>query len=109
MMAITLTEIAADRARKFIARRAGATLGLRLAVRASGCSGLAYALEFAEKAEPDDVEFEDQGVRILVDPKSLIYLDGTRLDYRRVGMKEGFRFDNPNAKEKCGCGDSFNV
>jgi len=108
-MAITLTDIAADRARKFIARRAGATLGLRLAVRASGCSGLSYAVEFADKTEPGDVEFENHGVRILVDQKSLIYLDGTRLDYARVGMKEGFKFDNPNAKEKCGCGDSFNV
>ena len=108
-MAITLTDIAAERARKFIARRAGATLGLRLAVRASGCSGLAYAVEFAEQTEPGDVEFEDHGVRILIDQKSLIYLDGTRLDYARVGMKEGFKFDNPNAREKCGCGDSFNV
>jgi iron-sulfur cluster assembly protein len=108
-MAITLTDIAADRARKFIARRSSATLGLRLAVRTSGCSGLSYAVEFADKTEPGDVEFEDHGVRILVDQKSLIYLDGTRLDYRRVGMKEGFKFDNPNAKEKCGCGDSFNV
>lgn len=108
-MPITLTDIAAERARKFIARRSGATLGLRLAVRASGCSGLAYAVEFAERVEPGDVEFEDRGVRILVDQKSLIYLDGTRLDYARVGMKEGFKFDNPNAREKCGCGDSFNV
>ena len=108
-MAITLTDIAAERVKKFIARRAGTTLGLRLAVRASGCSGLAYAVEFAERVEPGDVEFEDRDVRILVDQKSLIYLDGTRLDYARVGMKEGFKFDNPNAREKCGCGDSFNV
>ena len=108
-MAITLTDIAADRARKFIERRAGTTVGLRLAVRTSGCSGLAYAIEFADKVEVGDIEFEDQGIRILVDGKSLVYLDGTRLDYARVGMKEGFKFDNPNAKEKCGCGDSFNV
>ena len=108
-MAITLTDVAADRARKFIARRAGVTLGLRLAVRVSGCSGLSYAVEFADKAEPGDVEFEDRGVRIMVDQKSFIYLDGTRLDYVRKGMKEGFKFDNPNAKDKCGCGDSFNV
>ena len=108
-MPITLTDIAADRAKKFIARRAGSTLGLRLAVRASGCSGLAYAVEFADKVEPGDVEFEDRGVRILVDQKSLIYLDGAQLDFKRVGMKEGFKFDNPNAREKCGCGDSFNV
>ncbi len=108
-MAITLTDVAADRVKKFIARRPGRTLGLRLAVRASGCSGLAYAVEFADKVEPSDVEFEDHGVRILVDQKSLVYLDGTQLDYARVGMKEGFRFDNPNAREKCGCGDSFNV
>jgi iron-sulfur cluster assembly protein len=108
-MAITLTDIAADRVKKFIARRSTETMGLRLAVRISGCSGLAYALEFADKVEADDVEFEDHGVRILVDQKSLMYLDGTRLDYARVGMKEGFKFENPNAKEKCGCGDSFNV
>jgi iron-sulfur cluster assembly protein len=108
-MAITLTDIAADRIKKFILRRAGQTLGLRLAVRTSGCSGLAYAVEFADKIEPGDVEFEDHGVRILVDQKSLVYLDGTRLDYARAGLKEGFKFDNPNARDKCGCGDSFNV
>jgi len=108
-MAITLTDVAADRVRTFIARRPAPTLGLRLSVRTSGCSGLAYAVEYADKVEPGDVMFEDRGVRILVDAKSLVYLDGTRLDYVRVGMKEGFRFDNPNAREKCGCGDSFNV
>ena len=107
-MAITLTDVAAARARRFIARRDPAA-GLRLAVRTSGCSGLAYALEFADRVEPGDVEFESHGIRILVDQKSLVYLDGAEVDYVRVGMKEGFKFNNPNAKEKCGCGDSFNV
>lgn len=108
MATITFTDLAAERALRFIARREN-TIGIRLAVRTSGCSGLAYALEFADRVEPDDVELESHGVRIVVDPKSLVYLDGAEVDYVRKGMKEGFKFNNPNAKESCGCGDSFNV
>ena len=107
-MAITLTESAAERVKKFLANR-GKGCGLRLGVKTSGCSGMAYVLEFADKAEAEDQVFEDKGVKVLVDPKSLIYLDGTELDYGKEGLNEGFRFNNPNVKDSCGCGESFTV
>ncbi|MFA7096217.1 MAG: iron-sulfur cluster assembly protein IscA [Gammaproteobacteria bacterium] len=107
-MAITLTETAADRVKKFLSNR-GKGIGLRLGVRTSGCSGMAYVIEFADQIEPDDTVFEDRGVKVLVDPKSLVYLDGTELDFAREGLNEGFKFNNPNVKQTCGCGESFNV
>ena len=107
-MAITLTESAAQRVQNFIAKR-GKGVGLRLGVRTSGCSGMAYKLEFADASEPDDHIFESHGVKVLVDPKSLPYIDGTELDYTREGLNEGFKFKNPNIKDECGCGESFNV
>jgi iron-sulfur cluster assembly protein len=107
-MAVTLSERAANHVAKYMAKR-GKGIGLRLGVRTSGCSGMAYKLEFADNANPDDVEFESHGVRVLIDPKSLPYLDGTELDYAREGLNEGFRFNNPNVKDSCGCGESFNV
>ena len=105
---ITLTEKAADHVRSFIEKR-GKGLGLRVGVRTTGCSGLAYKLEFADAVNPDDHEFESRGVKVLVDPKSLPYIDGTELDYAREGLNEGFKFRNPNVKDECGCGESFNV
>lgn len=107
-MTITLTEPAADRVRQFLDKR-GKGVGLRLGVKTSGCSGMAYVLEFCDETEPDDVVFEDQGVKIVVSPKSLVYLDGTELDYTKEGLNEGFKFNNPNVKDACGCGESFNV
>ncbi len=107
-MAVTLSENAAKRVRTFIEKR-GKGVGLRLGVRTSGCSGMAYTLEFADEALPDDTTFESHGVTVLVDPKSLVYLDGTELDYVREGLNEGFKFHNPNVKEQCGCGESFKV
>lgn len=107
-MAVTLSERAATHVARYIVKR-GKGIGLRLGVRTSGCSGMAYKLEFADAAQPDDIEFESHGVRVLVDPKSLPYLDGTELDYAREGLNEGFRFNNPNVKDACGCGESFNV
>ena len=107
-MAITLTEAAADRVREFIDKR-GSGLGLRLAVKTTGCSGMAYVMEFADQVEDDDVVFEHQGVKVLINPKSLVYLDGTELDYAKEGLNEGFKFNNPNVKDMCGCGESFNV
>jgi len=103
-----MTAAAADHVRKFLANR-GKGVGLRLGVRTSGCSGMAYVMEFADELEPEDQVFEDQGVKVIVDPKSLIYLDGTEVDYAREGLNEGFRFNNPNVKDSCGCGESFNV
>ncbi len=107
-MAVTLTKDAADHIAKFLAKR-GKGVGLRLGVRTSGCSGMAYKLEFADEVGPEDVRFQSHGVTVLVDPKSLPYLDGTELDYGREGMNEGFRFNNPNIRDECGCGESFNV
>ena len=107
-MAITLTEAAADRVREFINKR-GSGVGLRLAVKTTGCSGMAYVMEFADQVEDDDVVFEHQGVKVLINPKSLVYLDGTELDYAKEGLNEGFKFNNPNVKDMCGCGESFNV
>ena len=105
---VTLTEKAAEHVRSFLARR-GKGVGLRVGVRTSGCSGMAYKLEFADAAGADDHLFESHGVKILVDPKSLPYVEGTELDYTREGLNEGFKFRNPNVKDECGCGESFNV
>ncbi len=107
-MAITVTESAAKHVADFLAKR-GKGVGLRLGVRTSGCSGMAYKLEFADKIEADDVTFSDHGVTVLIDPKSLPYIDGMELDFTREGLNEGFRFNNPNVKNECGCGESFNV
>ena len=107
-MAITLSERAADRVQKFLAQR-GKGIGLRLGVRTSGCSGMAYTLEFVDESLPDDHAFESFGVTVLIDPKSLSFLDGTELDFVREGLNEGFKFNNPNVKNSCGCGESFNV
>ncbi len=84
-------------------------MGVRVAVRTTGCSGLAYVIEFVDELQSDDVTFEDQGVTLVVDKKSLLYLDGSVLDYTKEGLNEGFKFNNPNEKETCGCGESFTV
>lgn len=107
-MAVTMTERAARHVAEFISKR-GRGIGLRLGVRTTGCSGMAYKLEYADAVNPDDQQFESHGVRILVDPKSLAYIDGTELDFVREGLNEGFRFNNPKEKNRCGCGESFNV
>jgi iron-sulfur cluster assembly protein len=107
-MAVTLTESAATHVANFLAKR-GKGLGVRLGVRTTGCSGMAYKLEYADAASPEDQQFESHGVRIFVDPKSLAYLDGTELDFVRDGLNQGFRFNNPKEKDRCGCGESFRV
>ena len=107
-MAVTMTERAAKHVANFIARR-GKGVGLRLGVRTTGCSGMAYKLEYADDVKTEDEEFESYGVRIFVDPKSLAYLDGTELDFVREGLNEGFKFNNPREKDRCGCGESFRV
>ncbi|MDF7666532.1 iron-sulfur cluster assembly protein IscA [Orbaceae bacterium ESL0727] len=107
-MAITLTDSAASRIQTFLTKR-GKGVGLRLGVKTSGCSGMAYVLEFADSINDDDNVFEDQNVKIIVDKKSLVYLDGTELDFVKEGLNEGFKFKNPNSHNECGCGESFNV
>lgn len=108
IMAISLTEKAALHVQKYLVRR-GKGVGLRLGVRTTGCSGLAYKLEYVDELAPEDQVFESHGVKVIVDPKSLAYIDGTELDFAREGLNEGFKFNNPNVKDECGCGESFRV
>ncbi len=105
---ITITENAADHIRKFLTKR-GKGEGIRIGVKTSGCSGMAYTLEFVDEIQPDDQVFEQDGVKVFIDPKSMVYLDGTQVDFAKEGLQEGFKFENPNAKESCGCGESFHV
>ena len=107
-MSITMTEAAARHVQKSLSKR-GKGVGLRLAVKTSGCSGLAYAIEFADEALPEDLSFESHGLQLLVNAQSLPFLEGTQLDFVREGLNEGFKFNNPNAKAECGCGESFAV
>jgi iron-sulfur cluster assembly protein len=107
-MPVTLTDRAAEHVQRYIQKR-GKGVGLRLGVRTTGCSGLAYKIEFADEVKPEDNTFESNGVRVFIDPKSLAYLDGTQLDFVKEGLNEGFKFNNPNEKDRCGCGESFNV
>ncbi len=107
-MAITMTDSAAERVQNFLESR-GKGVGLRLGVKTSGCSGMAYVLEFVDAIDDQDQVFESHGVKIIVDPKSLLYIDGTELDYGKEGLNEGFKFNNPNVKDQCGCGESFTI
>ena len=107
-MPITMSETAADRVKRYMQGR-GKGVGVRLGVKTTGCSGLAYVLEFVDEMNDDDVVFEDCDVKVIIDKKSLVYLDGTELDYAKEGLNEGFTFKNPNVKDECGCGESFTV
>jgi iron-sulfur cluster assembly protein len=103
-----MTPAASDRIKSFIENR-GKGLGLRLGIKTTGCSGLAYVLEFVDDLNGDDELFSINDVNIIIDAKSLVYLDGIELDFVKEGLNEGFKFTNPNAKGECGCGESFNV
>ena len=105
---ITITENAAKHINSYLTKR-GNGLGVRLGVKTSGCSGMAYNLEFVDEVNEDDLIFEEHGARVYIDPKSLVYLDGTQVDYTKEGLQEGFKFENPNVKDSCGCGESFHV
>jgi len=107
-MSISLTPAAAERVKTFIASR-GKGLGLRLGVRKTGCSGFAYVVNYADDSRPADLVFEDQGVKVFVDPESLLLIKGTTVDFVKQGLNEAFRFHNPNIKGECGCGESFSV
>ena len=107
-MAISMTEAAARHVQRSLEGR-GKGAGIRLGVKTTGCSGLAYVLEFVDEQAAEDLVFESHGVRVIIDPKSLVYLDGTELDFVREGLNEGFKFNNPNVRGECGCGESFNV
>ncbi len=107
-MAITLTDAAARRVNSYLEKRGGG-LGLRLGVKKTGCSGFAYVVDYADAANPEDVIFEQHGVKVLVSRDHLAFLDGTRVDFVRQGINESFQFHNPNVKDACGCGESFNI
>ena len=107
-MSITLTERAATHVQNYLTK-CGKGIGLRFGVRTTGCSGMAYKIEFVDTASAEDQSFESNGVKVFVDPKSLVYIDGTELDFVREGLNEGFKFNNPKEKDTCGCGESFNV
>jgi iron-sulfur cluster assembly protein len=107
-MSISITPAAADRVKNFLATR-GRGLGLRLGVKSTGCSGYAYVVNYADELAKDDVVFDAQGVKIIVDQKSLTFIDGTEVDFVKQGLNEAFRFRNPNVKGECGCGESFTV
>jgi iron-sulfur cluster assembly protein len=107
-MSISLTSTAADRVRNFLSRR-GHGVGLRLGVKKTGCSGFAYVVNYADDVGSNDIVFEQQGVKVIVDRDSLTLIDGTEVDFVKQGLNEAFRFRNPNVKGECGCGESFTV
>lgn len=107
-MAISMTTAAAERVRSFLQNR-GKGVGLRVGVKTTGCSGLAYVLEFVDELNEDDHVFDDHDLKLIVDGKSLVYIDGTQLDFVKEGLNEGFQFNNPNVNGECGCGESFTV
>ncbi len=107
-MAVTITEAAAKHIGGQLVSR-GSGLGIRVGVRTSGCSGMAYVLEFVDNIDDHDSVFEAYGVKVIIDPKSLVYLEGTELDFVKEGLNEGLKFNNPNAASECGCGESFHV
>lgn len=104
-MAISITASAADRVKQFLSQESG--LGLRFGVKKSGCSGWAYHIEIAKESSAEDLVFSDHGVDVYVDPQSMAYIDGTVIDYTKVGLGESFQFKNPNVTAECGCGESF--
>ena len=107
-MTIRLSKSAADYIQHSLKKR-GKGLGIRLGVKTSGCSGFGYVLEYADERHPDDEMFSDSGVSVFIDPKNLVYLAGTELDFVKEGLNQGFKFNNPKAKNECGCGESFSV
>ena len=107
-MAITMPDTAIQHVRQQLEQR-GEGVGIRVGVKTTGCSGMAYVLEFVDDVEVSDEVFEFQGVKLVVDPKSLVYIDGTQMDFVKEGLNEGFEFKNPNAAGECGCGESFTV
>jgi len=107
-MTISVTQAAADHVQRHLANR-GSGMGIRVGVRTTGCSGMAYVLEFVDEVDKEDSVYEGHGIKVVVDPKSLVFLDGTELDFVKEGLNEGFQFKNPNVSAECGCGESFTI
>ncbi|MBF0097729.1 MAG: iron-sulfur cluster assembly accessory protein [Magnetococcales bacterium] len=108
-MAVSMTQRAAERARQMLQKRGTPDSAIRIGVSTAGCSGLSYKLEYADQLQEADQQFESHGIRIVVDGKSLLVLDGTEVDFESSAFKSGFKFTNPQVKEQCGCGESFKV
>jgi iron-sulfur cluster assembly protein len=107
-MSITVTDSAIRHIKNFLDNR-GSGIGIRLGVRTTGCSGMAYVLEFLDNKNEEDLIFEFDSIIVAIDPKSLVYIEGTEIDFAKEGLNEGFKFNNPNVRNECGCGESFNV
>ena len=105
---ISITEKAADHIKGHF-MHLGKGVGISLGVKTTGCAGLAYVIEFADSENEDDNVFLDKGIKLIINPKSYVYLKGTEVDFAKEGINEGFKFKNPNVKDTCGCGESFNV
>lgn len=105
---VSLSELAAQKIQQQLERR-GKGLGIRVGVKTTGCSGLAYVLEYVDTPVETDMSFVSFGTHIFVDPKSLAYLNGVQIDWIKKGLNEGFDFINPNERDRCGCGESFRV
>ncbi len=107
-MNISMSEAARAHIGRHLVNR-GSGIGIRVGVKTTGCSGLSYVLEFVDELNEEDLVFEQGGFSVIIDPKSMVYLDGTELDFVKEGLNEGFQFNNPNSKSECGCGESFHV
>jgi iron-sulfur cluster assembly protein len=105
---ISLTPVAAEHSLKYLEKR-GKGVGIRIGIKTTGCSGLMYVIEPVDIPEVEDIKYESNGVQVYVDPKSLVYVKGTQMDYVKKELNEGFEFKNPNTKGECGCGESFTV
>jgi len=107
-MAVSLTSSAAERVRSYLAKR-GHGVGLRVGVKKTGCNGWAYLIDYADSIDTGDIVFDEEGIKVIVDEKSLRLIDGTEVDFVKEGLNEAFKFRNPNVKGECGCGESFSV
>jgi iron-sulfur cluster assembly protein len=105
---ITLSEIAAKKIKQNLGKR-GKGIGIRIGIKTTGCSGLAYTLEYVDHIDETLAVFESYGVHVYMDPRHIPYLQGIEMDWQRQGLNEGFEFSNPNSKGECGCGESFRV
>jgi iron-sulfur cluster assembly protein len=106
---ITLSDRAADRVKEIMSNAKDNFIGVRVGVTSGGCAGMSYVMEYAKEANPNDEVVEDKGVKVLIDPKAIMYLLGTEMDYKKEELSSTFVFKNPNETERCGCGESFKI
>ena len=106
---ITLSDRAANRVKEIMSKAEESIIGVRVGVASGGCAGMSYVMEYAKKSNPNDEIIEDKGVKVLIDPKAIMYLLGTEMDYKKEELSSTFVFKNPNETERCGCGESFKI